>query len=226
MELIEKAIREGRKLLSEHESYQVLEAYQIPVAETVLVESYEELTKVVEEVGYPIAMKGCSPGLAHKWETGLVRLDIRNKAEALTVYEEIMSGLTGDVKGILVQQMVNGARELVIGLNRDLQFGPCVMFGLGGIHTEILRDVSFRLAPLDKKDALQMTREIKGHKILGPVRGMPPVDLDLLVEMLINVGWIGIEQEYVKEIDLNPVIISDTKPIAVDALITLEEGLL
>ena len=97
------------------------------------------------------------------------------------------------------------------------------MFGLGGIFTEVLRDVSFRLAPLEEDDALQMMTEIRGHKILGPVRGMSPVDLGLLVEMLINVGRIAVEQECVKEIDLNPVIISGTKPVVVDALITLEK---
>jgi acetyl-CoA synthetase (ADP-forming) len=118
--------------------------------------------------------------------------------------------------------MIKGKRELVIGLIRDPQFGPCVMFGLGGIFTEILKDVSFRLAPLEKRDALEMMDEIKAHKILGSVRGMEPVDRDILSEMLINVGKIGVENDTIKEIDINPVIISGSSPIAVDALIVLE----
>ena len=118
--------------------------------------------------------------------------------------------------------MVKGTRELVAGLVRDPQFGPAVMFGLGGIFTEILKDVSFRLAPLTKSNALDMMHEIKGHKILEAVRGMEKVDTDILADILINVGKIGLENEKIKEIDINPLIISGNKPIAVDALIILE----
>jgi acyl-CoA synthetase (NDP forming) len=123
---------------------------------------------------------------------------------------------------VLIQEMIKGKRELVVGLIRDPQFGPCVMFGLGGIFTEILRDVSFRLAPLEKRDALEMIQEIKAHKILDAVRGMEPVDRDILSEMLINVGKIGMEHDMVKEIDINPVIVSGSRPVAVDALIGLQ----
>ncbi|TET85548.1 MAG: hypothetical protein E3J46_09450, partial [Desulfobacteraceae bacterium] len=105
---------------------------------------------------------------------------------------------------------------------RDPQFGPCVMFGLGGIFNEILKDVSFRLAPLEKRDALEMMQEIKAHKILDAVRGMEPVDRDILSEMFINVGKIGMDNDAVKEIDINAVIISGNRPIAVDALIVLQ----
>ena len=108
------------------------------------------------------------------------------------------------------------------GLTRDPQFGPCVMFGLGGIFTEVLRDAAFRVAPLEKRDALEMMQEIKAHKILEAVRGMAPVDKDMLAEILIAVGQIGVENEMIKEIDINPVIITDGKPVAVDALVVLE----
>jgi acyl-CoA synthetase (NDP forming) len=111
---------------------------------------------------------------------------------------------------------------LVIGLTRDAQFGPCVMFGLGGIFTEILKDISFRIAPLEKRDALEMMRDIKGHKILDAVRGMEAADLDVLADILIKVGQIGMENDRIKEIDINPVILSGSKPIAVDALVVLE----
>jgi acyl-CoA synthetase (NDP forming) len=130
-----------------------------------------------------------------------------------------MKGIEG---AVLVQEMVTGKRELALGLIRDPQFGPCVMFGLGGIFTEILKDVSFRLAPLEKADTLEMMDEIKAHRILDAVRGMEPVDRDTLSEMLIKIGEIGVADERVKEIDINPVIISDSRPIAVDALIVLQ----
>jgi acetyl-CoA synthetase (ADP-forming) len=120
--------------------------------------------------------------------------------------------------------MVRGSRELVVGMTRDPQFGPCVMFGLGGIYTEILRDVSFRVAPLEKRDALQMTQEIRGRKILESVRGMPPADMEALCRILIQVGQIGMEHGAIKEIDINPLILSGSQPVAVDALVILRES--
>ncbi|HWU38760.1 MAG TPA: acetate--CoA ligase family protein, partial [Candidatus Acidoferrum sp.] len=124
---------------------------------------------------------------------------------------------------ILVQEMVRGSRELVIGMIRDAQFGPCVMFGLGGIFTEVLKDVSFRIAPLERRDAVEMAGEIKGAPVLGAFRGMPAVDMELLISMLINAGKLGLELEAVKEIDVNPLIISGNRPVAVDALVVLQE---
>jgi acetyl-CoA synthetase (ADP-forming) len=138
-------------------------------------------------------------------------------------FEEIMVGMNGSGNTILVQEMVKGQRELVVGLNRDPQFGPCVMFGLGGIFTEILKDIAFRIAPLGKRDALEMMQDIKAKKILEPIRGMPAADKDLLADMLMIVGQIGLELEMIKEIDINPIIISAGKPVAVDALVILEQ---
>jgi acetyl-CoA synthetase (ADP-forming) len=123
---------------------------------------------------------------------------------------------------VLVQEYVRGQRELVAGLTRDPQFGPCVMFGLGGIFTEVLKDISFRLAPLEREDALEMMKEIKGHKILEATRGMEAADLDALSDILVTVGKIGLENEVIQEIDINPLILSGAKPIAVDALIVLK----
>ena len=111
-----------------------------------------------------------------------------------------------------------------MGLTRDSQFGPCVMFGLGGIFTEILKDTAFRVAPLEKQDALDMMQEIKAFKILEAIRGMKAVDQDILAEILITVGQIGLENDRIKEIDINPVIISGGKPVAVDALVVLQES--
>ena len=167
-------------------------------------------------------MKGCSPEISHKTEKGLIRIDIRNDNEALQAYKDITAGMSGSNGAVLVQEMVKGERELVIGLIRDPQFGPCVMFGLGGIFTEILKDVSFRLAPLEERDALEMMGEIKAHKILDAVRGMESADRGVLTEMLITVGKIGLENDAIKEIDMNPVIISGSRPVTADALVVLQ----
>jgi len=222
MEIIEKALKKGQTVLSEYESKQVLAAYHIPVTREILVNDVKDIVNAAQEIGYPLVLKGCSPEIAHKTEKGLIRVDIRNENEARAAFGEIMAGM-GTKAGVLVQEMVKSQRELVVGLTRDPQFGPCVMFGLGGIFTEILKDISFRIAPLEKRDALDMMQEINGHKILEAVRGMEAVDLDTLSDILIKVGLIGLENDGIKEIDINPVIISRSKPVAVDALVVLEE---
>jgi len=222
MDIIDKALQEGRNTLSEYESKIILSAYGIPVTREKLVDRTDDLLSAVNEIGYPVVMKGCAPEITHKTERDLIRTDIRNDTEALDAFQGIIAGMNGGKGGVLVQEMIRGKRELVVGLIRDPQFGPCVMFGLGGIFTEILKDVSFRLAPLEKRDALEMMQEIKAHKILDAVRGMEAVDREALSEMLIKVGKIGMENDAVKEIDINPVIISGNRPIAVDALMVLQ----
>ena len=222
MEIIKKALEEGRTTLSEYESKQVLAPYRIPVTREELVDNVEDLFKVAAKIGYPVVIKGCSADISHKTEKGLIRVDVRNDEEASSAFKEITAAMDGADTSVLVQQMVKGQRELVVGLTRDPQFGPCVMFGLGGVFTEVLKDTAFRVAPLEKRDALQMMQEIKAHEILEAVRGMVPADKDMLAEILITVGQIGIENEVIKEIDINPVIISDGKPVAVDALVVLE----
>jgi acyl-CoA synthetase (NDP forming) len=224
MEIIDKAVKEGRTTLSEYESKQVLAAYKIAVTREVLVEKAEDVPKATKQIGYPLVMKGCAAEIAHKTEKGLIRVDIRNDDEANAAFKDIMAAMDGGKGAVLIQEMIKGQRELVLGMTRDPQFGPCVMFGLGGIFTEILRDVSFRKAPLEKRDALEMMQEIKGRKILEAVRGMEAANTDILAEMLINLGRIGLENDAVKEIDVNPVIISKGIPIAVDALVVIEAG--
>jgi acetyl-CoA synthetase (ADP-forming) len=136
------------------------------------------------------------------------------------VFDELMSKIKG-LDGVLIQKMVKGSREFVIGLSRDPQFGPCVMFGLGGIFTEALKDVTFRVAPLSKEDALEMIDEIKTKKILGEFRGSPAVDREALAKALVGVGELGMKYDSIAEIDINPLIISGNKPVAVDALVVL-----
>jgi len=222
MEIIENAVKDGRSTLSEFESKQVLTAYQIPVTKEITASDTDALLKAANEIGYPLVLKGCSADVAHKTEKNLIRLDIRNDDEAETAFNDIMANMDGTENAVLVQEMIKGPRELVVGLTRDPQFGPCVMFGLGGIFTEILKDISFRIAPLEKRDALEMMKEIKGHKILDAVRGMDAADTEMLADILINIGQIGLENDKIKEIDINPLILSGSKPVAVDALVVQE----
>ena len=224
MDIIEKALAEGRTTLSEYESKILLKTYGIPVTKEILATDMDGLMEAAGKIGYPLVLKGSSTKIAHKTEKGLIKVDIRNKEEAREAFTEIMGAMDVDDGAVLVQEMVKGQRELVVGLTRDPQFGPCVMFGLGGIFTEILKDISFRVAPLEKRDALEMMQDIKGHKILEAVRGMEAADLDQLAEILIAVGNIGLENEAIKEIDMNPVILSGSRPIAVDALVVLEKA--
>lgn len=222
MDVIEMALSQGRKTLSEHESKLVLSCYDIPVVEEMLARNESELKSAVENLGFPVAVKACAPDITHKTDLDLIRLDIKTQEEAVEAFRQIMNQIAKLGEGAaLVQKMAKGKREFMVGMTRDPQFGPCVMFGLGGIFTEALDDVSFRVAPLEKNDAIEMIHEIKGHKLLGPFRGMPPVNLDSLEQILINLGRLGLENERIQEIDINPLIIREDLPIAVDALIVL-----
>jgi len=222
--IIDKALEEERTTLSEHESKQLLKAYGIPVTREKEITELEEISKATREIGYPLVLKGCSPGVTHKTEKGLIRIGIRDDGEARAAFISLKEAMGASGGTVLVQEMTQGQRELVMGLTRDTQFGPCVMFGLGGVFTEILKDISFRVAPLEKRDALEMMGEIKGHDVLGSARGLPAGDKNVLAEMLINLGRIGLENEEIKEIDINPVILQGSQPVSVDALVVLGKG--
>jgi acetate---CoA ligase (ADP-forming) len=220
--LIRTALTEGTLFLSEHQSKEVLRAYDIPVTKEE--ETYDEpsLRRACARIGFPLVIKANGPDVRHKTELELIRTDVRDEHEALSAFNEIMKKTKGRKSSVLVQEMIQGQRELMVGLSRDSQFGPCVVFGLGGVLAEVFRDFSFRVAPIDEQDALDMINEIKAREIIGSFRGMPPVDIDALADILVKVGNIGLQQASVKEIDINPIIINGAKPIAVDALIVLD----
>jgi acetate---CoA ligase (ADP-forming) subunit beta len=223
--LIENALKQDRKILSEYESKKFLGSYGIPVTKEHLVHNLSELRAAVHQIGYPLVIKGSSSTLAHKTEQGLVFLDVRNEQEAETAFHNAMAKMPESDRAVLVQELVKGRRELVAGMTRDPQFGPCVMFGLGGIFTEVLKDISFRVAPIEKRDAMEMAGEIKSHRILAAVRGMPAANMEKLCQILITMGQIGLENPAVKEIDINPLILSGADPVAVDALVVLNPPL-
>jgi len=221
MSMIKTLLQDGGRNLSEYESKKVLASYNIPVVNEMMLSNAGDLETAVKEIGFPMVLKACSPEIVHKTEKGLVQTGITNLNEAKSAYNFIIKGMQKTEGHVLAQKMIKGLRELVVGLVRDPQFGPCVMFGLGGIFTEVLEDVSFRVAPVSRSDAMDLMEDIRGKKILDSFRGMPPVDRDLLAEIITAVGKIGIDHNMVQEIDINPLIISEGKPIAVDATIIL-----
>lgn len=221
MKTIDQALKAGQQTLSEYQSKQVLSAYGIPVTREFLAKDKAEAVKYAKELGYPVVLKGCSPTLAHKTEKQLIAVKLRDDNEVKEAFDAITKRAGEPMDGILVQEMISGNRELVVGLTRDEQFGPCAMLGLGGIFVEILKQVVFRIAPLEKRDAYDMMEELPGNKILDAFRGEPPVDREALANILIQIGQIGLENDKIKEIDVNPLIIAGSKPVAVDALVVL-----
>ncbi len=219
-QIIHKAILRGQKTLSEYDSKLVIQSVGIPITREKLALSRDESARYAEEIGFPVVLKGCSDKTAHKTEMGLVKLNLSDAAEVKAAYDDI-TGMGQELDGVLVQEMIHGNRELVIGMIRDPQFGPCVMFGIGGVFTEVLKDVSFRVAPLTELDALEMIDEIRMRKILDEFRGSPAVDLKELARALVGIGEIGYRHDEIAEIDINPVIISGSGPVVVDALVVL-----
>jgi len=222
MKIIEDALKRGAKTLSEYESKLLLAEYGINVTQEKVVNTEDDAVAAANAMGYPVVIKGSGEELSHKTELDLIALNLRDEKDVKEAFQRLTSSDKASVKEVLVQQMVKGDRELVIGLTRDAQFGPCVMFGLGGIFTEILEDVAFRVAPLTRWDAMDMMTDFRAHKILDAFRGQPAVDREVLADTLIAVGNIGMELEKVKEIDINPMKILDGRPIAVDALVVLD----
>ena len=210
--------------LSEHESKRLLAEAGIPVPEERLADSPEQARDAAEALGYPVALKLCGRGIAHKTERDLVRLglldedDVRHHAEDLLDRRRPEEGEAL----LLVQRMVSGRRELIAGMLRDPQFGPCVMLGLGGIFAEALGDAAFAVAPLGPHDAADLIDALRNRALLGAFRGEPPVDRTALVKILEALGRIGAARADVRSIDLNPLIVHGARPVVVDALVELD----
>jgi len=221
-DLIRSGLNKGQRALSEYESKQLLGLYGIHVTREELSHSADEAVSLAEELGFPVALKACSTELMHKSDRGGIELNLRSKGDVREAYRRIIQGIDLELDGVLVQEMVPGQRELVIGLNRDSQFGPCVMLGIGGIMTEVFQDTVFRMAPFDMVEAKDMAEELQFKAILGAFRGQKPVDMDVLCRTLIAVGQIGLKLEAVSELDINPMIITpEGRAVAADALVVL-----
>ena len=220
--IIRNALQNKQHALSEFDSKLVVSGAGVPVTREVLARTKDEALAAAKSIGFPVVMKGCGHTLTHKTEQGMVVVGVGNEAGAAEAYD-MLTGKGVAIDGILVQEMVSGGRELVIGLTRDPQFGPCVMFGLGGIFTELLHDVSFRVAPLTEEDAGEMIDEIETRGILDEFRGSPAVDREALIQALVGVGDLGVRYNEIAEIDINPLIVAGSRPVAVDALVILKE---
>lgn len=199
--------------LSEHQSKALLAAFGIDVTREEVVTSPEEALRAAHAIGYPVAVKIDSPDILHKSDAGLVRLHVAEDAELLAAYREILERAKtavpdARIHGVLIQEMIPRGTEVIVGVNRDPQFGPTVMFGLGGIFVEILRDVAMRVAPLDEKEARAMIREIRGYRILDGARGRAKADVDALARLLVAVSHMALALgPRLAELDLNPVIV-------------------
>jgi acyl-CoA synthetase (NDP forming) len=220
--IIRAARARGETTLSEHDSKRVLAAYGVPTTRETLVRSATETVAAARKIGWPVVLKACSAETAHKTEKGLIAVGLTGEKDLRDAFATLLKRAGKDYSGgWLVQEMVKGSREIMIGMVRDPQFGPSVMFGLGGIFTEILQDVVFRVAPLRKRDAMEMMRAIRGRRILEAVRGMKAVDAESLSHSLMAVGQVALDHPEIVEIDVNPLIVRGDKPVAVDALIVL-----
>ena len=211
------------RTLSEHDSKRLLASYGVPtVAEALAVDADAAVARA-GELGFPVAMKLCAASIAHKTERNLVRLGLADPSAVRAAAADLLGRRQPGEEdaALLVQRMVSGRRELIAGLVRDRQFGPCVMLGLGGVLAEALQDVVFRVAPLERADAYEMMDDLRTAKVLGPFRGEPEVDREALASVLCGLGRLGLERDDVASVDVNPLIVSGGTVIAVDALVEI-----
>ena len=225
--IFEQARIEGRKFLLEPEAKTVCKYYGIPVTKLKIAKNAEQAVKYSEEIGYPTVFKILSPDVIHKFDVGGVILNINNKKEAKNAFNQIIENIkkhnpNAKIYGALVQEMVPSSIEVIVGSIKDSQFGPTLMFGFGGTYVELMKDVSFRVAPIDENDAKEMISEVKAYPILTGYRGQPPADIDVLIKILLNVSNLVMDHQEIKELDLNPVMIYEKGAKTVDARIILE----
>ena len=225
-EVIDKARSQGRAVLSEIESKQVLEEAGIPVARARLASTAKEAAQAAESLGFPVVLKIVSPDVTHKSDVGGVKLGLSSATDVEAAFGEIVSSVKqrqpdARIEGVAVQKMAAPGTEVIIGMSKDPQFGPVLMFGLGGVFVEVLKDVAFRIVPLEPRDARQMVREIKGFPVLEGVRGQEPADLEALEKLILKLSEFVEAHPEIDELDLNPVFAYKDGALAVDARIVI-----
>ncbi len=226
-EILRQARQENRAKLTEIESKELIKGAGIPVVEAKLARTKTEAVSLSKEMGFPVVLKIVSPDVIHKSDSGGVKLGLANAAQVGKAYSEILSAVKrhyskAKIQGISVQKMVRPGVEVIIGMTKDAQFGPVLMFGLGGILVEVLKDVSFRIVPLAKRDAREMIKEIKGYPLLEGYRGQEPADIPFLEDLILKVSDFVDKNPEIKELDLNPVFAYKNRAVAVDARVILE----
>jgi len=211
----------GTRTLSEHESKRRLASAGVAVAPERLAADAAEAERAASELGFPVVVKLCGDRIAHKTERSLVRLGLTNVAQVRIAAEALLAAARPEdgAVALLVASMIPGRRELIAGCVQDPTFGPCVMLGIGGIFAEVLADVAFRLVPFDRTEALDLIAELQNQAWLGPFRGEPAVDRERLADVLVGLSRLMEGDADVVSVDLNPLIVCDGEPIAVDALV-------
>ncbi|MFC2002190.1 acetate--CoA ligase family protein [Chloroflexota bacterium] len=227
--IIDRARSETRTLLTEVESKELLGQAGISIITTKLATSREEAISISRQIGFPIVLKISSPDIMHKSDAGGVKMGMKTPKQVGKAYDQILTAINqkhppARVQGVSVQGMARPGVEVIIGMSKDAQFGPALMFGLGGIWVEVLEDVSFRIAPLTRRDAKEMIKEIKGYPLLAGYRGQEPVNVSKLEDLLLKVSDFVEANPMVKEIDLNPIIVDSNDAIVVDARVVLEDS--
>jgi len=212
-----------RRVWDEFDSKQLLKMCGIPVVDELIAKTIDEAANFAQKIGYPVVMKGLAPGEVHKTESGLVRLGLTTPADIKNAFEDLMNRMNGQGR-ILLQQQVPIDYELIAGYLLDVQFGPCVMFGLGGIFSELQSDVVFATAPLTEQSALELICRIKGSKLLQGFRGMTPINQKAMTGIIVGLGNLGATCPQIEQIDINPLIVSGGNPVAVDASIILKKS--
>ena len=225
-DLIAQARAEGRTLLSEVEAKQMLADAGVNVTETRLATSIDEAASHATELGYPVALKVVSDTITHKTDVGGVELGVADedalRAACQRIHERVTAAApNADVQGVSVQPMAEAGAEVILGITQDQQFGPVLMFGLGGVFVEVLKDVAFRIVPLEPRDASEMVREIQGFPVLEGFRGTPAANLDAIESMLLQLSEFAEANPEIAELDLNPVFARPDGAVAVDARILL-----
>ncbi|MHA1171674.1 MAG: acetate--CoA ligase family protein [Candidatus Heimdallarchaeota archaeon] len=226
-EIIAIARKENRTFLLEPESKQLMKEIGIITTDFQVAKNSKEAIKVASEIGFPVVMKILSPQIIHKTDAGGVKLNIKSEKETEEAFKEILASAKkydskAEIKGVLIEKMVKPSTEIIVGVTRDPTFGPAIMFGLGGIFVELLKDVSFRIAPIKVEDAREMIHEIKALPMLQGFRGGPNVKLELIVDVLMKISKLSIDyMDDILEIDLNPIFAYEDKILTVDARIIL-----
>jgi acyl-CoA synthetase (NDP forming) len=226
--IVEQALRQGRTLLTETESKQILQDLGVATTLGQLATSEDEAVQAAAGLGFPVVLKISSPDITHKSDIGGVQLQLQNADEVRRAYQTIMRNAAdkapaAHIEGVAVQPMARPGAEVIIGMSKDATFGPVLMFGLGGVLVELLKDVAFRVVPLSPRDAKEMIHDIKGAPMLEGYRGAPAADLEALTRILLTLSDFADHTPAIKEIDLNPVYAYDDGALAVDARIILED---
>ena len=226
-EIFSKVREEGRKFLLEPEAKSICKEYGIPVTDFRIAKNEAEAVSFADEIGYPVVLKIISPDVIHKSDVGGVIVGLKTAEDVRNAYKQIMENVknhkpNAKIIGMLVQEMAPSSTEIIVGAIKDPQFGPALMFGLGGIFVEVLKDVTFRIAPLTRDEAEEMIKEVRAYPLLKGYRNTPPADIEAIVNILLNTSRLVMEHQEIKELDLNPIMVYEKGAKTVDARIILE----